>query len=327
MSANLCALAVGTETDGSVLAPASINGIVGIKPTVGLVSRTGIVPIMATQDTAGPLGRTVEDAAALLTVLGAVDPSDKAAQAKARPKPMNYAEGLIFDALKGARLGVVRSTLGENLRTRKLFDAALATLKAAGAMLVEGLELPKVDEEESLLYELKAGLADYLKTRRPESPHRTLADIIAFNEKNAEREMPWFGQDLFLKAEKKGPLIEPAYKAARAKDLGNAKIKGIDAVMAKDRLDALVTLTVDAGPVIDLLNGDNLAGSYGCQHAAIAGYPGITVPVGDDYGLPIGLYIYGRAWSEAQLIRYAYAFEQATNHRKVPQLLPTTKFG
>lgn len=328
VSANLCAVAVGTETDGSVTHPASICGIVGIKPTVGLVSRTGIIPISENQDTAGPLARTVEDAAALLTALCAVDPLDKATLVKARPqKAIDYAAGLRADALKGARLGVVRSTVGKNLRVVALLDRAVKVLEEAGATVVDKLKLPKVDEGETMAWELKANLAAYLEKRRPESPHKSLADLIAFNLKNAERELPWFQQEYFEKAQKKTPLTDPAFKASRAKDLNGAKTRGIDALLAQHKLDALVTVTADGATVIDLLNGDNYGGSYGCQHAAIAGYPSVSVPMGDDFGLPVGLLFYSRAWSEPQLLSYAYAFEQATKHRKVPRLLSTAQVG
>jgi amidase len=327
VSANLCAVAVGTETDGSVTHPASICGVVGIKPTVGLVSRTGIIPISTNQDTAGPLARTVEDAAALLTAMASVDPADKATQAKARPKPIDYAAGLSADALKGARLGVVRSSLGKNMRTAALLDKAAAALEAAGATVVDKLKLPKVDEAETMAWEFKAAIAAYLTTRRPESPHKSLADLIAFNVKHAEREMPWFQQEFFERAQKKTPLTDPAFAKSRAKDLQDAKVKGIDALLAQHKLDALVTVTADGATAIDLLNGDNFTGSYGCQHASIAGYPSVSVPMGDDFGLPVGLLFFSRAWSEAQLLGYAFAFEQATRHRKAPQFLPSVKLG
>jgi amidase len=327
VSANLCALAVGTETDGSILAPASVNGIVGLKPTVGLVSRTGIVPISPSQDTAGPMARTVEDVAALLTAMAAADPIDAATQSKDRPAPVNYAQGLTLDALKGARLGVVYRGPVFNPRIRKLRDAALQALRDSGAVLVDGLSLPRVNEEETLLFELKASLAAYLKERRPASPHQSLADLIAFNEKNAAREFVYFEQDFFLAAEKKGPLSDPAYKAARAKDLDAAKTKGIDALLAKDKLDALVAVTLEPASLVDLVNGDSFWSGLGGQHAAVAGYPSLTVPMGHDFGLPVGLSFFGRAWSEQQLIRYAWAYEQATKHRRMPQFLPTARLG
>lgn len=328
VSANLCPVAVGTETDGSVTHPASLCGIVGIKPTVGLISRTGIIPISPNMDTAGPMARTVADAAVLLTAMvGDVDPLDKATQAKARPgKPIDYAAELgKKGGLDKARIGIVRSTLGKNKRVWALLDAAAEAMKKAGATVVDGLKLPKVDEGETMKWELKATLAAYLKTRRPASPHQTLEDLIKFNVENASREMPWFQQEFFESAQKKTALTDPAYAKSRAKDLSNARTKGIDALMAQHKLDALATVTADGATVIDLLNGDNFTGSYGCQHPSIAGYPSISVPMGDDFGLPVGLLLYSKAWSEVQLLEYAWGFEQATRARKVPQFLPTLK--
>jgi amidase len=274
------------------------------------------------------MARTVEDAALLLTAMAGVDAADKATQVKGRPpNSIDYAAGLSVGALKGARLGVVRSTLGKNRRVWALLDQAVTALEGAGATVVDQLKLPRVDEGETMAWELKANLALYLSTRRPASPYKTLAELIAFNQQHADREMPWFQQEYFEKAQKKTALTDPAFARSRAKDLQGAKVKGIDALLAKHKLDALVTVTADGATVIDLLNGDNFTGSYGCQHASIAGYPSVTVPMGDDFGLPVGLLFYSRAWSEAQLLGYAYAFEQATRHRRVPQFLPAAKLG
>jgi amidase len=321
-------VAVGTETDGSVTHPASICGVVGIKPTVGLISRTGIIPISPNQDTAGPLARTVMDAAVLLTAMvGEVDPLDKATQVKARPaRAIDYAAELgKKGGLDKARIGIVRSTLGKNIRTAALLDAAAELMRKAGATVVDGLKLPKADESETMKWELKAALAEYLKTRRPQSPHKTLEDLIKFNLAHADKELPWFQQEFFEKAQKKTALTDPAYAKSRAKDLANAKTKGIDALLAQHKLDALATVTADGATVIDLLNGDNFTGSYGCQHPSIAGYPSISVPMGDDFGLPVGLLLSTRAWNEQALLEYAWGFEQAAKARRVPQFLATAK--
>ncbi len=324
-AANLCAGTIGTETNGSIVAPASAQACVGLKPTVGLVSRTGIVPISPTHDTAGPITRTVEDAAALLSALAAPDPADPATQAKDRPAALGYLAALKKDALKGARLGVLRKLTGGNEHVVKLLDAALAALKGLGAELVDGLEVPDpgAAQLDFLLFELKAAMADYFARRRIGTAFKGLAELIAFNEAHAADEMPWFRQELFEQALKKGPLTDPAYLKAKKACAEASRSKGIDALLKKHKLDALVCSAYGPAPVIDVLNGDpSFPGfdGYGGSPAAMAGYPSLTVPMGDTFGLPVGLLFTGPAWSEAKLLGYAFAYEQETKLRKLPTL-------
>ena len=328
-SANFCAVAVGTETDGSVVCPSSVNGIVGIKPTVGLVSRRGIIPISHTQDTAGPMARTVEDAAILLGALAGIDPDDSATASPQRHADEDYTRHLDPRGLNGARIGVVRKFLGIGEAVDKLMDDALDALKSQGAVLVDPADIPSLgkfgeSEFEVLLYELKADLNKYLAGLGPGAPVRTLADVIAFNEKNRDREMPYFGQDTFIKAEAKGPLTDKAYLDALANDVKQSRAEGIDAVMDKFRLDALVGPTSGPAWLTDLIDGDHDSGGSSTP-AAVAGYPNINVPAGFVRGLPVGISFFGRAYSEAALIRIAYAFEQATRFRRPPQFLPYVK--
>lgn len=325
VSANLCALAIGTETDGSIVCPSSANGIVGIKPTVGLVSRTGIIPIAHSQDSAGPMCRTVRDAAVLLGALVGVDPLDAATEASRGHARTDYTGVLDPAGLRGARIGVVRKYFGFNDGVDALMETALATLARQGATLVDPADIATIGEttdSEStvLLYEFKADLHAYL-TRRGPGPVRTLADIIAFNEQERAREMPYFGQDLLVKAEAVGPLTSPAYRRALATDHRLARTEGIDAVMRRHTLDALVAPTGGPAWLTDLLNGDNSPGQTSSA-AAVAGYPSVSVPAGQVGGLPVGLSFIGRAWSEPILLRLAYAFEQATHVRTPPTFLP-----
>ena len=328
VSANLGALAVGTETDGSIVCPASANGVVGIKPTVGLVSRAGIIPISHTQDTAGPLCRTGADAAALLTALAGPDPRDPATAAAAGRVAPDYTRFLDRDGLRGARIGVAREKFfGYNDATDRLANEALAAMRRAGAVLVDPADIPHAGtyddaELEVLLYELRADLNDYLATLGPTAPVRTLADVIAFNEREREREMPWFGQELFVQAEAKGPLTAPGYLKALRTCRRVSRTQGIDAVMARHRLDALVAPTGNPAWPTDPVNGDHFTGSSSTP-AAVAGYPSVSVPMGYVAGLPVNLSFFGRAWSESALIRLAYAFEQITMQRKAPKFLPT----
>lgn len=322
-SANFCALAVGTETDGSVVCPSSINGLVGIKPTVGLVSQRGIIPISRSQDTAGPMARTVADAAILLGALAGVDPGDAATLGSRGKVPADYTKFLDAHALRGARLGVVRKLFGFNAEVDKLIDASLAEMKRQGATLVDPVEMPSLQklgdpENQVLLYEFKAGLSEYLAGLGPGAPVHTLAEIIAFNERHWKREMPYFGQDEFVKAEAKGPLTSKQYLDARADEIRYARTEGIDAVMEKFKLDALVAPTAGPAWMTDLVNGDHDSGGSSTP-AAVAGYPDITVPTGFIYGLPVGISFFGRAWSEPKLIAIAYAFEQATRVRQPPR--------
>ncbi|HEV8394863.1 MAG TPA: amidase [Vicinamibacterales bacterium] len=326
VAANLAAVALGTETDGSVVCPGSVNGIVGIKPTIGLVSRAGIIPIAHSQDTAGPMTRTVTDAALLLTAMSGLDPRDPITQGAAG-RTQNYAEGLDGGALKGARIGVSRALhFGYSAPADRLAEAAIEVMKAQGAVIVDPVEIPNLARLDAcemvvLQYEFKADLNTYL-AGRPGAPVRTLTDLIAFNNRERAREMPFFGQDLFEAADKKGPLTSDEYRTNLANCQRWAGREGIDAAMEKHRLDALVAPTLSPAWPTDHLNGDHVLGAS-TTAAAVAGYPHVTVPAGDVSGLPVGISFFGRAWSEATLIRLAYAFEQATHHRRVPRFVPT----
>ncbi len=326
VSANLCAAAIGTETDGSVVCPSSSNGITGIKPTVGLVSRSGIIPISHTQDGAGPMCRTVRDAAILLGALVGTDPEDAATAESNGKSHSDYTEFLDPNGLRGARIGVVRkSYFGFNDAVDALIEQALDAMKKQGATLVDPADiatLGKFDESELtvFMYELKADLNSYLARLGPSAPVRTLKDIIDFNDRNAQKEMPYFGQDLFLKAEAKGPLSTKEYVDALQKNRQLARTEGIDALMNKHNLDALVAPTGGPAWLTDLINGDHVAGGSS-NAAAVAGYPNINVTAGFLFGLPIGISFFGRAWSEPTLIKFAYAFEQTTQTRQAPRFL------
>lgn len=327
LAANLAAVAVGTETDGSIISPASINGVVGIKPTVGLVSRSGIVPIAPSQDTPGPIARTVADAAALLTAMAGSDPRD-AATAEASSHVIDYTNYLDRDALNGARIGVVRSQFGgrNDLVTAEI-EKALQVLRDQGATLIEVPDLPNAaklsaTEYQVLLYELKASLPAYFAEYAPDAPVKTLADVIAFNERNSEKEMPYFGQEHFLRAEAKGGLDSKEYLDALSNNARFSRAEGIDKVLAEHQLDALVAPSGSPAWLTDFIRGD-FSGSSFSQPAAVAGYPHITVPAGFVRGLPCGISFVGAAWSEAKLIALAYAFEHATKHRRPPKFLKT----
>ncbi|HKI28587.1 MAG TPA: amidase [Actinomycetota bacterium] len=322
VSANLSAVAVGTETDGSIVCPSSVNGIVGIKPTVGLVSRSGVVPVSHSQDTPGPMARTVADAAALLTELAGADPRD-AATAGERVDP-DYAAFLDPDGLRAARIGVARTLAGFNDRVDRLLDEALAAMRDLGAEIVDPADVPHTDELEDpelevFLYEFKADLEAYLGSYGPTQPHRALADLIAFNAEHADAEMPFFGQELFERAEEKGPMTEPAYLESLETCRRLSRTEGIDVVMDEHRLDALVAPSNAPAWRIDHANGDHYTGGN-TTPAAVAGYPTVTVPMGFAFDLPIGISFIGRAWSEGTLIRLASAFEHATRHRRPPVL-------
>jgi amidase len=324
VAANLCAGAIGTETDGSIVCPSSANSLVGIKPTVGLVSRAGIIPISHSQDTAGPMTRTVSDAAMILTAIAGVDPRDDTTNAS-RERSTDYTQFLDKDGLKGMRLGVARKHFGFNEGVDKLMSGLLAEMKSLGAVLVDPSDIPtagKFDESEFevLLYEFKADLNAYLAGLGPQAPVRSLKDVIAFNEKNREREMPYFGQDIMIKAEAKGPLTSRAYLQALRKNHLLTRTQGIDFIMKKNRLDALVAPTGGPAWPTDWINGDHFSGGYSSA-SAVAGYPHITVPAGYVFGLPVGISFFGGAFSEPKLIKIAYAFEQATKARKPPRFL------
>jgi len=326
VSANLGAAAIGTETDGSIVCPSSTNGVVGIKPTVGLVSRTGIIPISHTQDTPGPMCRTVRDAAILLGALTGLDAEDSATSDSRERAYTDYTQFLKADGLRGARIGVVRRAFGHHPAVDKIVESALDAMKQQGAILVDPAAIEsagKFGESEFtvLLYELKADLNAYLAGLGPNAPVKTLQDVIDFNERNGEREMPFFGQDTFLKAQEKGPLTTQEYLDALQKNHQLARKEGIDATMDKNNLDALVAPTGGPAWLTDHVDGDSFGGGSSTA-AAVAGYPNITVPAGFVFGLPVGISFFGRAWSEPLLIRLAYAFEQATKVRKPPRFLP-----
>ncbi len=326
-AASLSAIAIGTETDGSIVSPSSMNGIVGMKPTVGLVSRWGIIPISHSQDTAGPMGRTVTDAAMLLGAMVGVDPRDKASRASAGRYFTDYTRFLDPFGLKGARIGVVRGYFGFLPRVDKLINEAIYAMKQNGAEIVDPVDFKTLghwgDAETTVLeYELKADMKKYLDTLGPDSSMHTLADLIRFNDDHKEEEMPYFGQDLFLAAEEKGPLTDRKYLDARSKCIRLARREGIDAVMTKHRLDALVAPTDSPAWMTDLVLGDHSIGGSSSA-AAVAGYPDITVPAGFVFGLPVGISFFGRAWSEPTLIKLAYSFEQVTKARRPPEFLPT----
>ena len=326
-AANLCAAAIGTETDGSVVCPSSANSLVGIKPTVGLVSRSGIIPISHTQDTAGPMARTVEDAAILLGAIAGIDARDAATKSSAGKFHTDYTKFLDRDGLRGVRLGVARKHFGFNDAVDKLMTEAIAAMKRLGAVIIDPADIPTVgkfdeSELEVLLYELKADLNSYLAAAGNSVPVHSLKEIIEFNEKNRDREMPFFGQDLFIKAQAKGPLTSRAYLAALRKNHLLSRSQGIDFVIRQHRLDAMIAPTGGPAWPTDLLNGDHFTGGYSSP-SAVAGYPHITVPAGYVHGLPVGLSFFAGAWSEPKLITYAYAFEQATRARKPPKSLKT----
>jgi len=326
VSANLCVAGVGTETDGSVVCPSSANGLAGLKPSVGLVSRTGIVPISHSQDTAGPMARTVRDVAILLGAMAGADPRDSATADSQRKQFPDYTRFLDPAGLKGARLGVVRKYFGFNDAVDKLMDSLLDEMKRAGAEIVDPADIPtigKFDDSELtvFLYELKADLAAYL-ARRGNTSVKSLKDVIEFNERNRGREMPYFGQDIFLKSEQKGPLTEKEYLDALALNRRLSRTEGIDFIMDKLKLDALVAPTGGPAWLTDLINGDHVAGGSSSA-AAVAGYPNINVTAGYLWGLPVGISFFGRSWSEPTLLKIAYSFEQLTKARQKPRFLPT----
>jgi amidase len=331
VAANLAAIAIGTETDGSIVSPSQLNSLVGIKPTLGLVSRAGIVPIAHSQDTAGPMARTVADAALLLGVLAGSDPADSATrQADARGR-RDYSASLVATGLRGARIGVVRNKLfGYSPAADALADAAIADLKRQGAVIVDPAPIPTLGtfddtELDVLLYEFKADLNAYLKSLGTTTSMHSLQDLIAFNEAHKDEELRYFGQEIMINAQAKGPLTEAKYRTELARNQLLARARGIDATMTMFKLDALVAPTGGPAWLIDLVNGDGgTASAPGPSTVtSVAGYPHITVPMGFVRGLPVGLSFFGRAWSEPTLIKLAYAYEQATKHRRPPTFAPT----
>jgi len=324
IAANFAAVSVGTETDGSIVSPASINGLVGLKPTVGLVSRDGVIPISHTQDTAGPMTRSVVDAALLLAVIAGPDPRDGAT---AEAEPADYRSALDSQRLRGARLGVVRAHFGNHPGVDAVVEAALASLRGLGAVLIDPIELDFGEaaqdaELEVLLSELKADLPAWLAEFAPHAPISTLADLIVWNERHAAEELPWFGQELFEQAQSRGDLSEATYREALGSCRRAARGQGIDRAIAQHELDALVAPTCGPAWLSDLVNGDHHGGSFSSP-AAVAGYPHLTVPAGFVHGLPVGLSFVGSRWSEPTLLGLGYAYEQATRARRAPTFAPT----
>ncbi|HEX2691159.1 MAG TPA: amidase [Kofleriaceae bacterium] len=335
-AASLCAAAIGSETDGSIVSPSSCNGLVGVKPTIGLVSRAGVIPLSPSQDTLGPMARTVADAAALLTVIAGPDPADPVTTAphKARPAaPEDYAKYLDAKALAGARLGVPRKGFfGVSRRVDALMTDALAKLKELGAVLVDPADLvapPELGaaELEVLLVELKVYLNQYLGARKADAHVHSLAEAIAFNQQHADRELAIFGQEFFEQAEAKTGLADKGYVAARARCLQIARDQLLDKVMNEHKLDAFVAATNGPAWLVDPVNGDAGGGVSSSTLPAVSGYPHVTVPGGQVRGLPVGVSFFGRPFSEGKLLGYAFAFEQATKHRKPPRYLPTAELA
>lgn len=331
IAADLAVVGVGTETDGSIVCPSSVNGLVGIKPTVGLVSRSGIIPLSASQDTAGPMARSVADAAALLTVLAGYDPDDPATAPQQSRPYLDYRQFLKRDGLRGIRIGVMRQHAGFNEDVDALLEHALQVLRAQGATIVDPTNIPtqgKFDDDEQtvLLYEFKDGINRYLASRTGSNTSQgalpgTLADLIAFNTHERAREMPIFAQELFVRSQAKGPLSDPEYVEAHERGKRLAGAEGIDAALTKDHLDALISPTLGPAWTTDWINGDHFVGGGVSSAPAVAGYPHVTVPMGQVKGLPVGLSWVGTAWSEPNLLTYAYAFEQAARARKPPHFI------
>jgi len=333
IAANLAAVAVGTETDGSIICPAQTNGIVGIKPTLGLLSRSGIIPIAHSQDTPGPMARTVADAALLLGALTGVDVADSATKLSKKRGLSNYAKYLDFDGLKGARIGVARNMAGKNPRILKIFEHCIDVLKKLGAVIVDPADVPNFNkfgetEIEVLHYEFKHGLDKYLGELNGDVRVHSMEDVIKFNEENAERVLTYFGQEHLITAHDKGTLRDAKYKSALAKNLRLARKAGIDVTMKKYKLDAIIVPSGGPAWTIDLANGDAINWDMeSTSPAAVAGYPHITVPAGYVFGLPVGISFFSTAWQEPKLIKYAFAFEQATQYRRQPRYLPTANLN
>jgi amidase len=329
VSANLCAASIGTETNGSIVSPASYCGVVGLKPTVGLVSRTGIIPIAASQDTAGPFGRTVGDAAVLLGVMTGIDSRDAATENSAGKAHADYTQFLDHGAMRGARIGVARELFKLHRLVDPVMGSALEAIRRAGAVLIDPVKLPARQDlggadYQVMLFEFKHGLNAYFSSLGVTAPVKSMQELIEFNERNRDRELPFFGQETLIEAQAKEPLTDPAY--LDAKERCSKWSKGIDALMDEHQLDAFVAPTGGPAHTLDLVVGDRgLGGSS--TYAAVAGYPNITVPCGEVFGLPVSLSFFGRAWSEGKLIGIAHAFEQATKARKPPRFLPTIELA
>jgi len=322
VAANLCPVAVGTETDGSIISPSTLCGIVGIKPTVGLISRSGIIPIAHSQDTAGPMARTVRDAAVLLGAMTGIDPADPSTESSRDGAHTDYTPFLDPDGLRGARLGVARRFFQSRSPAAQVLEASLAEMKQRGAMLVDPADDPPLPgfgdaEITVMLYEFKADLNAYLAALGPGAPVHSLEEIIAFNERNKDKEMPFFGQELFLQAQEKGPLTDKAYLDALERCRRLSRQEGLDALMDRHQLDAIVAPSGGPAGKTDPVCGNRGVGGSSSP-AAVAGYPSITVPAGFVFGLPVGISFFGRAYSEPTLLKLAYAFEQATRVRRPP---------
>ena len=331
VAANLCSFAIGTETDGSIVSPAGHCGIVGLKPTLGLISRAGIIPISHSQDTAGPMGRTVRDVAIALGALVGPDSCDKATSASHGHTHVDYTKYLNIDGLRGARIGVARKFFSPNARATKVLNASLDVFRGAGAELIDPADLPTHGkfggpEHEVMLYEFNADLNAYLATLGSGAPVHSLEEVITFNERNKDKELVFFGQETMILAQKKGPLTEPEYLKAVADAKRLAGKEGIDAVMDEHRLDAIIAPTAGPACRVDFIFGDRGEGGRSSP-AAVAGYPNITVPAGYVYGLPVGISFFGRAWSEPVLLKLAYAFEQLTRVRRKPTYFPSVTWS
>ena len=330
-SANLCAASIGTETNGSIVCPSNANGVVGFKPTVGLLSRAGIIPIAHSQDTAGPLTRTVADAALMLGLMTGVDPADPATGSSSGKSLTDYRTALDPRALSGARIGVARKFFGFHESVDALMEQALETMKRLGADIVDPADIPTYGKYgrpsyEVLLFEFKADLNAYLRGLGDQVRVHSLEELIAFNAAHAATEMPFFGQEIFIEAQEKGPLTSPEYLEALKSARSLAGEQGIDKVMDDLNLDALVAPTGGPAWTTDLVNGDHFLGGSSSP-AAIAGYPNVSVPAGFVHGLPVGISFFGRAWSEARLLGFAYAFEQETGFRRPPGFQPSVIGG
>ncbi|NHJ46515.1 MAG: amidase [Asgard group archaeon] len=329
VAANLCCVAIGTETDGSVICPSQINGIVGIKPTIGLVSRTGIIPIAHSQDIAGPMGRSVADTAILLSALTGIDQQDESTANNEEKIGVDYTQFLDKDGLKGARIGVARNYFGFNPEVDRLMEEAIEAMKDLGATIVDPTNLENIREIRDaeytvLLYEFKDDLNKYLAKYLVDNPNKTMKDIIEFNEKHKEKVMPYFGQEHIIRAEEKGPLTDEEYLKALEKCKKITQEEGIDKVLQEHNLDAIIAPSGSPTWPIDLINGDHHTGGSSSA-AAVAGYPNITVPLGYIHGLPVGISFFSKAYNESVLIKLTYAFEQATRVRKPPKFLSTIK--
>jgi amidase len=327
VAANFCGAALGTETDGSVVAPSAANSVVGIKPTVGLAGRSGIIPVAHSQDTAGPMARTVEDAAIVLGVITGVDPRDPVTQESQGKSYADYTQFLDLDGMRGARIGVARNFCGFNEKVDRIVDGSVEVMRKLGAEVIDPADITTVVqlreiEFEVLLWEFKAGINDYLSGVEAALPVHSLKELIEFNERNHDRVMPYFGQEILLQAEEKGPLTDEAYLKASEEKLRLSRTEGIDLMLVEHSLDAIVAPTMGPPRLTDLINGDS--GYRGSSSpAAAAGYPGITLPAGYVHGLPIGISFFAAAYQEPLLVRLAFAFEQASRIRRPPQFLPT----